>query len=49
MGEGLAGLQMLPSAWLAMGFPLHIPVHVFSRTRVIFLLFCRVFLSIGVF
>ena len=47
--EGLVGLQMLPSAWLAMEFPLHIPVHVLLRTRVIFLFFCRVFLGIGVF
>ena len=49
MDEGLLGLQMLPSPWLAMGLPIHIPVHVLSLARVIFLFFCRVFLGIGVF
>ena len=36
--EGLVGLQMLPSPWLAMGF-FSIPAHVLSRARVIFLFF----------
>jgi len=49
MDEGLVGLQMLPSPWLAMGFFFDIPAHVLSRARVILLFFCRVFLPIGVF
>jgi len=49
MDEGLLGLQMLPSPWLAMGFFFDIPADVFSRAWVILLFFCRVFLTIGVF
>ena len=49
MDEGLLGLQMLPSPWLAMGLPLHIPVHVLSRARVIFLFFGGFFLLLACF
>ena len=49
MDEGLKGLQMLPSPWLAMGLPLQIPVHVLSRARVIFLFFVGFFLLLACF
>ena len=49
MDEGLVGLQMFSSRYLAIGFFFDIPAHVLSRARVILLFFCRVFLAIGVF